>query len=119
MAALRDRFLNCGLASGNNDGTTESDSWRTFADCESGVEGGDIVHCKTVDGNRVTGEANMTFDSPAVAPTVDKPIKCQGYTTTPGDGGMGKGRNVFYNREKVTMIAGVDIEQSSRSDSVN
>jgi hypothetical protein len=118
MAALRDRFLNCGLASGNNDGTTEADAWRTFANCESGVEAGDIVHCKTVDGNRVTGEANMTFDSPAVAPTVDKPIKFQGYTTTPGDGGMFKWGHVFYNREKFTMIEGFDIEQSSSSASL-
>jgi len=111
--ALRDRFLNCGLASGNNDGTSEADAWQTFQDCESGVEGGDIVHCKTVDGNRVTGESNMTFNNPAVTPTVDKPIKFQGYTTTPGDGGMFKWGHVFYCREEFVMIEGFDIEQSS------
>jgi len=116
--ALRDRFLNCGLSTGNNDGTSEANAWRTFADCESAVEAGDIVHCRTVDGNRVTSEANMTFDSPAVAPSVDKPIKFQGYTTTPGDGGMFKWGHFFFNREKFVMIEGFDIDQSSGSPSL-
>ena len=116
--ALRDRFLNCGLSTGNNDGTSEADAWRTFADCEAAVEAGDIVHCKTVDGNRVTSEANMTFDSPAVAPSIDKPIKFQGYTTTPGDGGMFKWGHFFFNREKMVMVEGFDIEQSSSSASL-
>ena len=113
--ALRDRFLNCGLSTGNNDGTSEADAWRTFADCEAAVEAGDIVHCKTVDGNRVTGEANMTFDTPAVAPSQDAPIKFQGYTSTPGDGGMFKWGHFLYIREDCVMVEGFDIDQSSSS----
>ena len=116
--ALRNRYLNCGLASGNNDGTTEADAWRTFADCESGVEAGDVVWCRTVDGNRVTGEANMLFDSPASAPTIDAPIALIGYSSTPGDGGMFKWGHYFYNRERWVLVEGFDVEQSSSSASM-
>jgi len=116
--ALRNRYLNCGLASGNNDGTSEADAWQTFQDCESGVEAGDIVWCKTVDGNRVTGEANMTFNSPASAPTVDAPIALVGYTSTPGDGGMFKWGHTLYIREDFMLVEGFDIEQSSSSASL-
>ena len=115
--ALRNRYLNCGLASGNNDGTSEADAWRTFQDCETGVEAGDIVHCRTVDGNRVTGESNMTFNNPASAPTPDAPIKLQGYTSTPGDGGMFKWGHILNVREDCVTVEGFDIEQSSSSPS--
>jgi len=113
--ALRARYLNCGLASGDNDGTSEANAWRTFQDCEDGVDAGDIVHCRTVDGNRVTGESNMTFNSPASAPTQDAPIKFQGYTSTPGDGGMFKWGHVLNIREDCVLVEGFDIEQSSSS----
>ena len=116
--ALRNRYLNCGLSTGNNDGTSEADAWRTFADCESGVEAGDIVWCKTVDGNRVTGEATMTFNSPASSPTSSAPIALVGYTTTPGDGGMFKWGHRLYIREDFMLIEGFDVEQSSSSASV-
>jgi hypothetical protein len=116
--ALRNRYLNCGLSTGNNDGTSEADAWRTFADCESGVEAGDIVWCKTVDGNRVTGEATMTFDSPASDPTNSAPIALVGYTTTPGDGGMFKWGHILYIREDFMIIEGFDVEQSSSSASL-
>ena len=106
------RFCIPGLATGDNDGTSEAHAWRSVQKCAEDFVAGDHIYFKTpTDGSRaesatrldtdggvgssgnVAADAQVNFgannQSPqAVATDDDLPTIFEGYRTTPGDKGM-------------------------------
>jgi hypothetical protein len=77
------RYCNFDLATGNNDGTTENDAWRTWADFTGGVATGDYVYFKQTSSPwQISTTQTLSVTSARTGYGV-----LEGYVTTPGDGG--------------------------------
>jgi len=89
------RFCIPDLTTGANDGTSETDAWKTVADCATNVAAGDHVYMKTpADGSRadlsrlgVDGSGSRQ-DFNIASTDSSGPTVFEGYKTTPGDQGM-------------------------------
>ena len=80
--ALTERYANCGLGTGDNDGTSKANAYRTLALAMAGVAAGDRVN--VIDSTECDITATITTSTNG---TADNPIHFRGYTSSIGDGG--------------------------------
>lgn len=131
---LKHYYFDPNLTSGANDGTSESDAWRTFATALSALDtiydvedagynpadhgDGIILHCKCMaDDSRYSDNGNewplttITRDALETAP-----LLLRGYKTTPGDYGLFKIFGKIRIEGNYTSIEGFDAVTDNKSD---
>jgi len=85
--AITERYCDCDLATGLNDGTSEANAWQTLAaasNTTTGIQPGERCNIKRTSSPHDPG-AHVTFSKAA---TVTAPVHLRGYTSTIGDGGL-------------------------------
>ena len=85
--AFVERYANFDLATGDDNGTSEANAWRTLSSMLSGCAAGDRVNIKRQSSAFGPITTNTTF-GPGTAATATNPISFRGYATTIGDGGL-------------------------------
>jgi hypothetical protein len=102
--AFTETYLNYDLGSGDNDGTTEANAWRTWGDAISGAAAGDRINVKRTSSRISTGSVTWSVSGTATAP-----IHIRAYTSSIGDGGMFEMDNRFRCTGENVLTEGLDI----------
>ena len=79
------KYATFGQTTGNNDGTSLADAWRTPTNMMNGVVAGDRVEMRQDPSTPYTHTVNMSIRRDGTPTT---PIWFRGYSSTPGDGGI-------------------------------
>lgn len=86
---MTERYLNVELVTGANDGTSEVDAWRSWADAMGGLTFGERLNVKNPS-SRYDVSGDGTF---IVSGNNDTPIHIRGYGSTIGDGVLAQMEN--------------------------
>lgn len=107
-------YCNPDLDSGDQNGNSEANAWRTVEAAFDGVAGGDHCYIKKcssrIDGGAI--DVPTGADGTATAMTI-----FEGYTTTPGDNGRFEYANQIVIKSDMTVFKNWDIEDSQASTS--
>ena len=107
-------YCNPDLDSGDQNGNSEANAWRTVEAAFDGVNGGDHCYIKKcssrIDGGAI--DVPTGADGTATAMTI-----FEGYTTTPGDNGRFEYANQIIIKSDMTVFKNWDIEDSQASTS--
>ncbi len=103
--ALTARYCRPGLSTGANNGTSESNAWRTLTDMASGYAAGQVIYVQD-SGSFWDEGSTVTLTT---AGTGANPVRIEGYKTTPGDGGDSGHSNNFRLASQLVVAQGVTI----------
>ena len=79
-----ERYANCGLGTGLNDGTSEANAWQDLQTAFDNVAAGERINI--IDSTECDITARIDVDT--TPGTSDLPIALEGYTSSAGDGGI-------------------------------
>ena len=105
-------YCNPDLGSGDDDGTSEANAWRTLDQAFNGVASGDHCYIKKCASRIDEGAIDVPTgaDGTATAMTI-----FEGYTTTPGDNGRFEYGEQIIIKSDMTVFKNWDIEDSKAS----
>jgi len=106
--AFSEKYLNYDLGSGDNDGSSEANAWRTWGDAISGASAGDRINVKRTSSRIDSGAITWSVSGTATAP-----IHIRAYTSTISDGGMFEQDDRFQCTGENVLIEGLDIDSST------
>lgn len=109
--ALTEKYCNCDLTTGANDGSSEANAWQTLAAAFSGLAAGQRLNVKRT--ASPIDEGGLTFSTSA---TATAPIHIRGYTSTIGDGGLFQYADYLVVSGAAVLLEGLDIDVSTYAD---